>query len=65
MTAGQVVSESRLRSWRKVITGNTALTIMAKIIPFLTWSSNCIMSHCILHMLSKTGFGYANYLEKF
>lgn len=43
---------------------NTALTITTEIIPFLTWSSNCIMSHCILHLLSKTGFRYANYPGK-
>lgn len=43
---------------------NTAPTITTMIIPFSTQSSNCIMSHCILRMLSKTGFRYANYLGK-
>lgn len=43
---------------------NTELTISTEIIPFLTRSSNCIMSHCILHMLSKSGFRYANYLRE-
>lgn len=61
MTAGQVVSESRRRSWKKVITVTRRRQSRTKIIPFLTRSSNCIMSHRILHMLSKTGFRYANY----
>lgn len=58
------MSESRLFLLEESDYCNTELTIMTKIIPFLTWSSNCIMSHCILHMLSKTGFRYANYLKK-
>lgn len=64
-TAGQVVSESRRRSGKKVITVTRRRQSRLQIISISHMELKIVLCHIVFpHMLSKTGFRYANYVRR-
>ena len=62
-TAGQVVSESRRRSGKKVITVTRRRQSRPQIISISHMELKIVLCHIVFpHTLSKTGFRYANYV---